>query len=66
MTYIQRHKKISEESKMAKLIFKYGVMNSGKTTTLLMVANDYERRGKRVIICKPAIDTKAETNYNQG
>lgn len=44
---------------MAKLIFKYGVMNSGKTTTLLMIANDYERRGKKVLIGKPKIDTKA-------
>lgn len=42
----------------AKLIFKYGVMNSGKTTTLLMIANDYERRNKKVLIGKPEIDTK--------
>ena len=43
---------------MAKLIFKYGVMNSGKTTTLLMIANDYERRNKKILIGKPRIDTK--------
>ena len=33
-------------------------MNSGKTTTLLMIANDYERRNKKVLIGKPEIDTK--------
>ena len=43
---------------MAKLIFKYGVMNSGKTTTLLMIAHDYERRNKKILIGKPRIDTK--------
>ena len=42
----------------AKLIFKYGVMNSGKTTTLLMIANDYERRNKKILIGKSKIDTK--------
>lgn len=47
-----------EDYEMAKLIFKYGVMNSGKTTTLLMIANDYERRNKKILIGKPAIDIK--------
>lgn len=43
---------------MAKLIFKYGVMNSGKTTTLLMIAKNYEDNGKIILIGKPMIDTK--------
>lgn len=47
---------------MAKLIFKYGVMNSGKTTTLLMIANDYERRNKKILIGKPHVDTKCGEN----
>lgn len=45
---------------MAKLYFRYGAMNSGKTTALLQVAHNYEERGMRVLILKPAIDTKGE------
>ena len=45
---------------MAKLYFRYGAMNSGKTTALLQVAHNYEERGMRVVIMKPAADTKAQ------
>ena len=43
---------------MAKLYFKYGAMNSGKSTMLLQSAHNYEERGMRTIIIKPGIDTK--------
>ena len=43
---------------MAKLYFRYGAMNSGKSTALLQAAHNYEERGMRVLICKPSIDTK--------
>ena len=43
---------------MAKLYFRYGAMNSGKTTALLQVAFNYTERGMRVLILKPSIDTK--------
>ena len=43
---------------MAKLYFRYGAMNSGKTTALLQVAFNYKERGMRVLILKPAVDTK--------
>lgn len=43
---------------MAKLIFRYSAMNSGKTTNLLQVAHNYEERGFKVQIGKPIIDTK--------
>ena len=43
---------------MAKLLFKYATMNSGKTTLLLQVAHNYEERGMKVIILKPKIDVK--------
>lgn len=43
---------------MAKLYFRYGAMNSGKTTALMQVAYNYKERGMRVLILKPAIDTK--------
>lgn len=43
---------------MAKLYFRYGAMNSGKTTALLQVAHNYQERGMRVLILKPAVDTK--------
>lgn len=43
---------------MAKLYFRYGAMNSGKSTALLQVAYNYEERGQRVLLAKPDIDTK--------
>ncbi len=47
---------------MAKLYFKYGAMNSGKSTILMQSAHNYEERGMRVLVLKPLIDTKGE-NY---
>jgi thymidine kinase len=46
---------------MAKLYFRYGAMNSGKSTALLQVAHNYEERGQQVLIAKPAIDTKGDS-----
>lgn len=43
---------------MAKLNFRYGAMNSGKTTILIQTAYNYEERDQKVIIIKPSIDTK--------
>lgn len=43
---------------MAKLYFRYGAMNSGKSTSLLQAAFNYEERGQRVLLAKPEIDTK--------
>ena len=43
---------------MAKLYFRYGAMNCGKTTALLQVAHNYEERGMKIILIKPLIDTK--------
>jgi len=46
---------------MAKLYFRYGAMNSGKSTALLQVAHNYEERGQQILIAKPAIDTKGDS-----
>ena len=43
---------------MAKLYFRYGAMNSGKSTALMQVAHNYEEQGMRVLILKPQIDSK--------
>ena len=43
---------------MAKLFFRYGAMNSGKSTGLLQVAYNYEERGMNVLLLKPQTDTK--------
>ena len=43
---------------MAKLHFRYGAMNSGKTAILIQTAFNYEERGQKVLIIKPGIDTK--------
>ena len=45
---------------MSKLYFRYGAMNSGKTTLLLQVAHNYEERDMKVVILKPGIDTKGD------
>lgn len=43
---------------MSKLYFRYGAMNSGKSTNLMQVAYNYEERGMRVILVKPSTDKK--------
>lgn len=45
---------------MAKLFFRYGTMNSGKTALLLQAAHNYEEQDMRTFIMKPSIDTKGE------
>jgi thymidine kinase len=47
---------------MGKLYFRYGAMNSGKSTALLQAAHNYEERGQAVLLAKPAIDTKGDTS----
>ncbi|MBO0979927.1 thymidine kinase [Microbacterium sp. SD291] len=49
---------------MAKLYFRYGAMNSGKSTSLLQAAYNYEERGQRVLLAKPAIDTKGASQID--
>ena len=43
---------------MAKLYFRHGTMNSGKTANMLMVAHNYLAQEKDVIILKPSKDTR--------
>lgn len=43
---------------MAKLYFRYGAMNSGKSTAIMQVAHNYEEQGLRVFLIKPKLDTK--------
>lgn len=45
---------------MSKLYFRYGAMNSGKSTALLQAAFNYEERGQQVLLAKPTIDTKGD------
>ena len=45
---------------MAKLYFRYGAMNCGKTTSLLQVAHNYEERGMDILLLKPSIDKKGD------
>lgn len=44
---------------MAKMHFKYASMNSGKTIDLMRTAYNYEENGYKVLVLKPALDTKA-------
>ena len=43
---------------MAKLYFRYGAMNCGKSSALLQVAHNYDERDNNVILIKPQIDLK--------
>jgi thymidine kinase len=45
---------------MAKLHFKYGAMNSGKSDTLIKTAYNYTERGLSIVTIKPSIDTKGD------
>lgn len=47
---------------MAKLYFRYGAMGSSKTANALMVKYNYEERNQKVLIAKPAIDTRNGTH----
>lgn len=47
---------------MAKLYFKYGAMGSSKTAQALITKFNYEERGMRVWLIKPAVDHRDGTN----
>ena len=47
---------------MAKLYFRYGAMNSGKTALLLQAAYNYEQQGMKILVAKPSKDTKGDKN----
>lgn len=47
---------------MAKMYFRYGAMNCGKTTALLQVAHNYEEKGLKVLIIKSKVDKKGGKN----
>ena len=49
---------------MAKLFFRYGAMNCGKSTALMQVAHNYEERGLKVLVLKPKVDTKADNKIS--
>lgn len=45
---------------MAKLYFRYGAMNCGKSTALIQVDYNYRERGMATLIVKPKTDTKGQ------
>lgn len=45
---------------MAKLYFRFGAMNCGKSSALMQVAHNYNENQKRVVVIKSSIDTKAD------
>lgn len=44
---------------MAKLYFRYGTMNCGKSIEVLRTAYNYEEQGKKALLFTPAIDDRA-------
>lgn len=45
---------------MAKLFFRYGAMNCGKSAQLLQVAHNYDEKGMKILLLKAKIDTKGD------
>lgn len=45
---------------MAKLYFRYGAMNCGKSSALMQVAHNYNENDKKVVVIKSSIDTKGD------
>ncbi|PZE19588.1 thymidine kinase [Paenibacillus xerothermodurans] len=43
---------------MAKLYFRYGTMNSGKSIEVLRTAHNYEEQGKKVLLFTPHLDDR--------
>ena len=46
---------------MAKLYFRYGAMNCGKTSSLLQSIHNYEDRQLEIMLLKPKVDSKGDT-----
>ena len=53
---------MNEQGIMAKLYFRYGAVGSAKTLNLLAVAHNYRQQNKRILILKPALDTRFGAN----
>jgi thymidine kinase len=47
---------------MSKLYFRYGAMGSSKSANALMVQYNYEERGQKAMLLKPATDTRDGVN----
>ena len=47
---------------MARLYFKYGTMGSSKSAQALMCKFNYEQKGMVVMLVKPALDNRGDTN----
>ena len=49
---------------MAKLYFRYGAMNCGKSSLLMQVAHNYNEMGRKIVLIKPKLDTKASNKVS--
>lgn len=45
---------------MAKLYYRFGAMNSGKSSILMQIAHNYNENDKKVVVIKSSIDTKGD------
>jgi thymidine kinase len=46
-----------------KLYFRYGAMGSSKTANMIMVAYNYKKQGKKILILKPAVDIRDDETF---
>lgn len=49
---------LKKDNNHGKMSFRYGAMGSSKTANLLMVAFNYEEKGRKAIIVKSGVDTR--------
>lgn len=47
---------------MARLYFRYGTMGSSKSAQALMVKFNYEQKGMKVLLIKPSLDNRGDTD----
>jgi thymidine kinase len=56
----RNHHYRAESESMAKLYFRFGAMNCGKSTALIQVDHNYRERGMNTILVKPGSDLKGD------
>lgn len=52
----------TKEKTMSRLYFKYGTMGSSKSAQALMCKFNYEQKGMRVLLVKPSVDTRGDSD----
>lgn len=55
---VEPHDWRTQETRLARLWYRYAAMNAGKTSSLLQVAHNYEENGEKVLLLTSALDDR--------